>query len=193
MASTRPMPIARTLPVTHVEATGAYHGACDARRRPSSLPEETPAPRSPRPWRARVDRTSEEVNAEVRARARWTSHAYPLQPGFPRLALRSALVDSRWKNRDGWRVGCEPTPRGSIAERPTFPELSLGKGDDVSARLGRFEALLDAIPAPLAVLDVASSCSVLTNRRFVELTGVDAASCRTHSFRQAFLDGHRRA
>ena len=66
------------------------------------------------------------------------------------------------------------------------PELSLGTGDDFSARVGRLEALLDAIPAPLAVLDAATSSLVLTNRRFVELTGVDAAASATPTFRQAF-------
>ena len=64
-------------------------------------------------------------------------------------------------------------------------ELSLGRGDDFRARVGRLEALLDAIPAPLAVLDAASSALVMTNRRFVELTGVDAAAA-TIPFRQAF-------
>jgi signal transduction histidine kinase len=63
-------------------------------------------------------------------------------------------------------------------------ELSLGRGDDFRARVGRLEALLDAIPAPLAVLDAASSSLVMTNRRFVELTGVEAAA--TIPFRQAF-------
>jgi signal transduction histidine kinase len=66
------------------------------------------------------------------------------------------------------------------------PELSLGKGDDSAARVARLEALLDAIPAPLAVLDAASSRLVLTNRRFVELTGVDASTSSTATFRQAF-------
>ena len=66
------------------------------------------------------------------------------------------------------------------------PELSLGTGGDFSARLARLEALLDAIPAPLAVLEVASSSLVLTNRRFVELTGVDACASKTRAFRQAF-------
>ena len=66
------------------------------------------------------------------------------------------------------------------------PELSLGTGDDSSARVGRLEALLDAIPAPLAVLDAATARLVLTNRRFVELTGVDAAASVTATFRQAF-------
>ena len=64
-------------------------------------------------------------------------------------------------------------------------ELSLGRGDDFRARVGRLEALLDAIPAPLAVLDAASSALVMTNRRFVELTGVEAAAA-TIPFRQAF-------
>lgn len=66
------------------------------------------------------------------------------------------------------------------------PELSLGTGDDFSARLGRLEGFLDAIPAPLAVLDVASSSLMLTNRRFAELTGVDASASATPAFRQAF-------
>src|SRR5688572_10694682 len=66
------------------------------------------------------------------------------------------------------------------------PELSLGTGGDFSARLARLEALLDAIPAPLAVLEVASSSLVFTNRRFVELTGVDACASKTRAFRQAF-------
>jgi signal transduction histidine kinase len=65
-------------------------------------------------------------------------------------------------------------------------ELSLGKDDGFRARLGRLEALLDAIPAPLAVLDAASSSLVLTNRRFVELTGVQACVTATPAFRQAF-------
>lgn len=66
------------------------------------------------------------------------------------------------------------------------PALSLGMDDDFPARLGRLEALLDAIPAPLAVLDGVSLGLVLTNRRFVELTGVDATTSATLSFRQAF-------
>ena len=65
-------------------------------------------------------------------------------------------------------------------------QLSLGKSDDFSARLGRLEALLDAIPAPLAVLDAASSSLVFTNRRFVELTGVDVSESPAIPFRQAF-------
>src|SRR5688500_13604809 len=66
------------------------------------------------------------------------------------------------------------------------PELSLGTGDDYSARLRRLEGLLDAIPAPLAVLDATSSSLLLTNRRFVELTGVDASTPTKATFRQAF-------
>ena len=65
-------------------------------------------------------------------------------------------------------------------------EVSLGTNDGSRERLGRFEALLDAIPAPLAVLDASSSTLVLTNRRFVELTGVQASSSAMPPFRQAF-------
>ncbi|MGQ0712515.1 MAG: ATP-binding protein [Gemmatimonadaceae bacterium] len=42
-------------------------------------------------------------------------------------------------------------------------------------RLARLEALLDAIPAPLAVLDVSSLNLVFANRRFTELTATDAS------------------
>src|SRR5688572_27362839 len=66
------------------------------------------------------------------------------------------------------------------------PELSLGTGDDYSARLRRLEGLLDAIPAPLAVLDATSSSLLLTNRRFVELTGVQVSASAMPAFRQAF-------
>jgi signal transduction histidine kinase/CheY-like chemotaxis protein len=65
-------------------------------------------------------------------------------------------------------------------------ELSLGKDDGFRARLGRLEALLEAIPAPLAVLDATSSSLLLTNRRFVELTGVQASASAMPAFRQAF-------
>ncbi len=65
-------------------------------------------------------------------------------------------------------------------------ELSLGKDDGFRERLGRLEALLDAIPAPLAVLDAASLTLVLTSRRFAELTGVRASAMATPAFRQAF-------
>src|SRR5688572_26601760 len=65
-------------------------------------------------------------------------------------------------------------------------ELSLGREDGFRERLGRLEALLNAIPAPLAVLDAASSALVLTNRRFVELTGVQASATAMPAFRQAF-------
>jgi signal transduction histidine kinase len=65
-------------------------------------------------------------------------------------------------------------------------ELSLGREDGFEERLGRLEALLDAIPAPLAVLDAESSSLVLTNRRFLELTGVRASASAMAPFRQAF-------
>ena len=96
------------------------------------------------------------------------------------------LVDSGGRIGTGGRASPRPVLSVPQLSDDMAPELSLGKGDDFTARLGRLEALLDAIPAPLAVLDVASSRLVLTNRRFVELTGVDAAICGTRSFRQAF-------
>jgi signal transduction histidine kinase/CheY-like chemotaxis protein len=65
-------------------------------------------------------------------------------------------------------------------------ELSLGKENGFRERLGRLEALLDAIPAPLAVVDAESLRLVLTNRRFVELTGVQASASVVPVFRQAF-------
>ena len=65
-------------------------------------------------------------------------------------------------------------------------ELSLGTDEGFRERLGRLEALLDAIPAPLAVLDAASLRLVLTNRRFVELTGVEASAASMPVFQQAF-------
>ena len=64
--------------------------------------------------------------------------------------------------------------------------LSLGMDDGFREQLGRLEALLDAIPAPLAVLDAASSRIILTNRRFVELTDVRASPSLMPAFRQAF-------
>lgn len=65
-------------------------------------------------------------------------------------------------------------------------ELSLGTDGGFQKRLGRLEALLDAIPAPLAVLDAESLSLVHTNRRFVELTGVRASASAMPAFRQAF-------
>jgi signal transduction histidine kinase len=65
-------------------------------------------------------------------------------------------------------------------------ELSLGRDDGFQARLGRLEALLDAIPAPLAVLDVASSRLMLTNRRFADVTAVRASSESMPAFHEAF-------
>jgi signal transduction histidine kinase len=65
-------------------------------------------------------------------------------------------------------------------------ERSLGTDEGFRERLGRLEALLDAIPAPLAVLDAGSLRLILTNRRFVELTGVQASESLVSAFQQAF-------
>ncbi len=65
-------------------------------------------------------------------------------------------------------------------------ELSIGRDDTHQRRLARLEALLDAVPAPLAVLESATARLVLTNRRFVELTGVAAGALSGPPLRQAF-------
>ena len=63
---------------------------------------------------------------------------------------------------------------------------SPNEGKDIyGERLARFEALLDGIPAPLAVLDAVSLGLVLTNRRFTELTGVEATATTRPPFHKA--------
>ncbi|HEU5184300.1 MAG TPA: ATP-binding protein [Gemmatimonadaceae bacterium] len=65
-------------------------------------------------------------------------------------------------------------------------ELSIGREDTYQARLARLEALLDAVPAPFAVLESATARLVLTNRRFFELTGIAAGALSEPPLRQAF-------
>lgn len=67
--------------------------------------------------------------------------------------------------------------------------------DTAYEHVSRLEAVIDAIPAPVAVLDAETHRLLLTNRRFVELTCIDAAADPTVTFDRAFpaLDAESRA